>query len=976
MTTISLVASFATAQIEFPKDAGLINVRDHGVKGDGVTDNTAALQKVFADFNGSGAVIYLPAGTYVISDTIKWQGRFTNTILQGQGQDHTIIRLKDAAPDFDDTNKPKPIFFTGGPPAQRFRNGVRDLTIDSGSQNPGAVGLNFCANNQGIVRDVTIRSGVDGKQPGAVGLALDQGEVGPLMVKNLRVIGFEIGVRVRHSVNSVTLEDIELTGQRSAGIDNHNNLVFVRKLHSTNAVPAIVNDGADGVFLLIDSKLDGTESKPAAIENRHERSQLFVRNIETGGYENAIRTATGTTVAIGEVEEWVSQAPLMVFPSVARTLNLPVVETPDVPRGDVSKWVNVQAFGANPTDAIDDTAAIQKAIDSGAETIYFPRGVMLPPPQRGANPGWRGAYFINETIYIRGNVKRMIGFEAMFYFSPKEGSPEDMPVFVFEDGPQPTVVIERLMFQIGNAFPNPAFVHNAKRDLVLASFTGARSLIHKGTGKLFIEDVVGTQPWKMGPGSQLYARQLNIEGELTEAPKLTNTGGTAWVLGFKTEHRAPVLGTYDGGVTEILGAHFYTCVRDSNDKIMLDVRDAKMTVAGGGEYVWTPDWATETLLRETRNGETRTLNKTALIRRGGGSMLSLVSTVPTAEQGRTPRSPKVQIIKQTAASVELSLQPESTEDDVAGFRIERDGKLVGLRRDSFVETGITPGSKLVYKVSAYNRYGTASEPTSITVETQADTTAPTKPAELTAADVTHRRVLLRWKPSEDELGIKQYVIERSKAGASEAASTQTASKPEWNDDTVERGSSYVSRVTAIDQSGNRSDTAEVKVDVPAVAPAEATVELESPAKKHKLLKVKGWQIGNLSEGLWATYDEIDFERPKPFNRAALRYGLPESRAGVAIDLFLDATIEGYEERPGKNRSDVTDGEIKGKLLGTFVLQSTGGFDKKSEVTIPIEAPTSGLHTITLRVRRGDSAEKNALGDLDKIRLFNDPTDPK
>ncbi len=51
------------------------------------------------------------------------------------------------------------MIYTGGAPAQRFRNSVRNVTIDSGRGNGGAVGLNFCANNQGAVYNVTLRSG-------------------------------------------------------------------------------------------------------------------------------------------------------------------------------------------------------------------------------------------------------------------------------------------------------------------------------------------------------------------------------------------------------------------------------------------------------------------------------------------------------------------------------------------------------------------------------------------------------------------------------------------------------------------------------------------------------------------------------------------------------------------------------------------------------------------------------------------------
>ena len=77
-------------------------------------------------------------------------------------------------------------------PPQRFRNAIRNLTFDTGQGNPGAIGVRFNASNQGQMCRVTIRSG-DGSGP----IGLDMGytsDVGPLFVKHLRVIGFDVGI--------------------------------------------------------------------------------------------------------------------------------------------------------------------------------------------------------------------------------------------------------------------------------------------------------------------------------------------------------------------------------------------------------------------------------------------------------------------------------------------------------------------------------------------------------------------------------------------------------------------------------------------------------------------------------------------------------------------------------------------------------------------------------------------------------------
>ena len=61
--------------IVYPANAGVLNVRDakYGAKGDGVTDDTAAIQKALTEGLYSHHVVYVPNGVYLVSDTLKWQ---------------------------------------------------------------------------------------------------------------------------------------------------------------------------------------------------------------------------------------------------------------------------------------------------------------------------------------------------------------------------------------------------------------------------------------------------------------------------------------------------------------------------------------------------------------------------------------------------------------------------------------------------------------------------------------------------------------------------------------------------------------------------------------------------------------------------------------------------------------------------------------------------------------------------------------
>ena len=145
------------ADQRFPPSAYVMDVTAslYGAKGDGITDDTAALQKALNDMMGLHKVLYLPNGTYLFSATLNWSN--TNTAqqpawgfnwLQGQNPRKTIIRLKDKT--FTDSKNPKAIMWCGGfGSADWFHNYIQGVTFNIGRDNPGAIGLQFYSNNIG-----------------------------------------------------------------------------------------------------------------------------------------------------------------------------------------------------------------------------------------------------------------------------------------------------------------------------------------------------------------------------------------------------------------------------------------------------------------------------------------------------------------------------------------------------------------------------------------------------------------------------------------------------------------------------------------------------------------------------------------------------------------------------------------------------------------------------------------------------------
>jgi hypothetical protein len=577
--------------IVFPADAGVLNVKDFGAKGDGVTDDTAAIQAALNAYPNGMRIIYLPNGTYLVSGTLTWPAgtpgsgnEYKNTILQGQSEQGVVIKLKDGAAGFTNVASPKAVIFTGPAPAQRFGNSIRNLTVDTGMGNPGAIGIQFNASNQGSMRQVTIRSG-DGQ--GVNGLDMNfTDEIGPLLVKGVTVNGFQYGIRTGFTVNSQTLENITLNNQSVYGFYNTGQVINIRGLTSNNAVTAIYNAG--GRMTVIDSTLNGigNASSQPAIKGDFPLD-LVVRNITTSGYQSAIQNA-GTTLAGPNIPEFVSGPILSQFPTPLQTLNLPIRETPDVPWDDpnTTPWANVISFGAIPNDGLDDTAAIQAAIDSGRTTVYFPVGV----------------YNLQGTVFVRNNARRILGTEA-YIDMPNSVNPG----FKVVDGNSPVVVMER--FQTG--FNSTPTIENASsRTLVIRDAVLSGNMT--GPGDVFIENVVSNPfaNWTFN-GQNVWARQLNVENTGTH---IINNGANLWILGLKTERGGTLIDTRAGGKTEVLGGLAYTTTATldgtQNDPLFISNESSISVTLGEINYGGGPNYTT--YVREIRGGVTRNLPASGL----------------------------------------------------------------------------------------------------------------------------------------------------------------------------------------------------------------------------------------------------------------------------------------------------------------------------------------------------------------------------
>ncbi len=572
--------------ITFPAHPAIINVRaaPYLAAGDGIADDTAAIAAAMRNGTGQSKIVYLPPGTYLVSASIALTKTGPNgenwgrTTLQGHSQAGTTLRLKDNVA----TNpaQPFPIIRWGGfGSADWFHCRLANLTVSVGRGNPGAVGMQFYSNNTGVVRDVTFRS-EDGQ--GLVGLDLAHDNMnGPLLVQNVTVDGFDTGIRSGFTVNSQTFEGITLRNQRVVGLRNNGQSVSVRRLHSTNAVTAVRNDG---LMVVLEAALIGTGAASTLPAMWQGNGEFMARDVAASGYQRVLRDDGPRGGMAGPViGEYHSIAPNMPFASATRSLRLPIRETPRVPHDPPAQWA-IPVLNADPNG--DSAPAVQAAIDSGATTVFL-----------------GGPFSLRSSLILRGNVRRLMGVGHWVDYNSHV-----YPTITIADGTQPTVWITDI-----NGFSSGVRVQTDRR-VVFQDLT-AESLTYGGTGELFFENVSlanypVTPPDPNLPMDQrfrnrdVWARQLNIENE---GPHLANDGGRLWVLGYKTERGGCLLETTNGGRSEVFGNFSYTTTAGTLAPMFI-TRDASV-FAFFGEVCYTGD-PYRTLVRETRGAQTREILNT------------------------------------------------------------------------------------------------------------------------------------------------------------------------------------------------------------------------------------------------------------------------------------------------------------------------------------------------------------------------------
>ncbi|PTY06493.1 hypothetical protein DB346_00990 [Verrucomicrobia bacterium LW23] len=599
-------SSVSTSDIvQYPSWVPLRNVRDYGAVGDGQTDDTAAIQRAIQDRKFT-VQLYFPPGTYLVSDTLVGLGRTGEPQcwmqFYGSGRSVTRIKLKDQSPGFQDTANPRPvIWFRGkitaesGQPREQpnvaFFNSAYDLTIDVGSGNPAAVGIDWMVCNTGSLRRVDIIS-TDPKGQGFAGLRMSRND-GTSFMRDVRITGFDYGWWRAANAQSMAVESLTLKNQLVAGIYNRNSVFTIRGLSSENRVPTLLQVEATCQATLLNAQITG--GAPAAIVQESPDAFLYLRDVEADGshllVQNPPEAPSSSLPGPRLSGEWFSHPPVVVNQTTpSASLNLPIKDAPDFHDNDPANWATPADFSDDSTG--DYSVRLQKAIDSGATTIVL-------------DSSGRGHF--RSPVVVRGRVRRIIGF----WKQPTAAKDSDIQNPYDESG---RLVPSRCFLRIADGDGSPliieqfhqfagAIYNESSRALVLRDMGADYENGPTGTGDLFVEGNMCAH-YRIGHGQNAWLRSVDaVFGKYN--PDILADGSNVVVLSNRTEGGGVFVEAINGAKVEILGtSHFIANVHKTygpGEATAYTVRNASLSIVNYSETGFGKNYPA-TLISATQGG--------------------------------------------------------------------------------------------------------------------------------------------------------------------------------------------------------------------------------------------------------------------------------------------------------------------------------------------------------------------------------------
>jgi hypothetical protein len=258
-----------------------------GAVGDGVADDTAALQKAIdavQETTGEGVVL-VPEGRYRLSSALHvWPG----VRIVGYGVRRPAFVLGDRTPGYQDPEKPRyMVFFAGRRPKEggeppdanpgTFYSALSNVDLEIGGGNPGAVGVRARYAQHCFTSHVEFR----------IGSGLAGVHEGGNVAEDVRFMGGEYGIWTGTPSPGwqYTLLDARFEGQRRAAIrEQAAGLTLIRPQFRNVPTAIEIETGRPDDLFVKDARLENV-SGPAVIVSleKSPRTQINMENVACRG---------------------------------------------------------------------------------------------------------------------------------------------------------------------------------------------------------------------------------------------------------------------------------------------------------------------------------------------------------------------------------------------------------------------------------------------------------------------------------------------------------------------------------------------------------------------------------------------------------------------------------------------------------------------------------------------------------------------
>ncbi|KAH6848217.1 glycoside hydrolase family 55 protein [Chaetomium sp. MPI-CAGE-AT-0009] len=423
------------------------NVKNYGAKGDGTTDDTAAIQRAINTGDSTGtrdsgrfgstgqpAVVYFPEGTYLVKESIK---SAVGTVIMG---DPTNLPTIKAAANFTGTylliGRDERLSGLIG-----FFHGVKNLVLDSTSVPPTKTIslLEWSVSQNNLLSNVVFNMPVGATSHTGVAT---QGMCSALIMNDLQFNGGGVGIQLsatQYHLKSLHFKDVK-TGIRLVNVLQ----ATAQGLRFEGCSVGIdASTGNTGMLNLIDSNATNTSVVVHAAASSGVPGSLVLENVIVDDSVAATIQTNTTPTLTGSVPPntaWIrgntyhpnSTTPL---PSPGRLIRVTrphalintttssyhTLPPPTYATYPLTSVINVKTHPTHPAagdGARDDTASLQAILDSAAaagHVVFFPHGIYLlsdtlvvPPGSRLVGEAWTQLSATGKRFADAANPRPMV----------------------------------------------------------------------------------------------------------------------------------------------------------------------------------------------------------------------------------------------------------------------------------------------------------------------------------------------------------------------------------------------------------------------------------------------------------------------------------------------------------------------------------------------------------------------------------------